>query len=190
MNNRWKAHMRVNNSLRLTVFLGLMVFMGCGILGSPPDVIAERFWDASMDGDFERAAEYVTASSVSLLERNADNAPEVEEVALGDVKVDGDDATIRTTMTAMFNEKPIEVEFDTVLEKEDGRWKVDLRATTGQMISQFIGQSAGEVMGQIGEALGEQMRGMFDGMMQGLAEGMQQAGQALQDARPDSSGAD
>ncbi len=182
--------MRTNDSLRLTVFLGLTVFMGCGIFGPQPDVIAERFWDASMDGDFELAAEYVTAPSVSLLERNADNAPEVEEVTLGDMEVDGDSARIHTTMTAMINEKPIEVEFDTVLEKEDGRWKVDLRATTGQMISQFIGQSAGEVMGQIGEVLGEQMRGMLDGMVQGLAEGLQQAGQALQNARPDSSGTD
>ena len=165
----------------------LVVFAGCGFLRPPPDVIAERFWDAAMDRDLERAAEYATSSSADLLDRNADDVPEIERVELADVEIDGERAKVQTQLVALVEDNPTELEFETILEREEGQWRVDVRATTGQLVMSFIGEAAGEWMGQIGEIVGEQMSGMFDGLLQGLAEGMEQAGQAIREAGADSS---
>jgi hypothetical protein len=165
---------------RFILTLAATVF-GCGLFAASPDEVARDFWDASVDGDFDLAAEYVTEASRHVLER-AEDAPEVEEVALGEIVIDGDRANVHTTLSAMMNDRPIEVEFNTMLEKEDGEWRVNLTATSGQMISKIMGGAAGEIMSQFGQAMGEQMRGIMEGMMKGLAEGMQEMGSEFQSA--------
>lgn len=157
------------------------VVVACGFLTPGPERVAQDFWDASVDGDFETASEYVTESSRSLMDR-AEDAPEVEDVELGDAAIEGDRATVPTTLTAIINDRPFDLEFETVLEREGRAWKVDLRATSGQMISQVMGGAAGEFMSQIGESLGQQMGGMMEGLMKGLAEGMEEMGKGIQQA--------
>lgn len=160
--------------------VGLVLGTSCGLFRAAPDRVAEEFWAASVAADFDRAAEYVTESSRGLLER-ADQAPDIEDVWLGEVEVEDERASVETSVAAMVNGDKVDIDFDTILELEDGEWRVDLSATTGEMMSQFMG-IAGDMMGQIGEAIGEQMRAVMQGMMEGLAEGMEQFGKSLQEA--------
>ena len=92
--------------------------------------------------------------------------------------VDGDRATVETTVAA----EEMELAFETVLIRQEGDWKVDLDATTDEMMKSLFGTTMGEFTKKMGEAMGEALGESMKAVTKGMAEGLQAMGEALTDS--------
>jgi hypothetical protein len=147
---------------------------GCSAAGSSPEQVAEDFWLASKNGDAERARELVLSTSQAKIKEPETGKSQVGDYALGASQIDGDQATVETTLSGLSGMSR-DLSFNTVLAREDGVWKIDLDATTGAMTKALFGTSMEEMAQQMGNAMGEAMKGM----MEGMAEGVQTMGDSL-----------
>jgi hypothetical protein len=156
--------------VHLTYLTAVLFITGCAG-GDDPRAIADAFWTASKEGDVERAKTYVAEGSTAKIQNPDESGSSVGEFTLGESAIDGDRATVETTVTSAGTQE-MELSFQTVLVRQEGAWKVDLDQTTGEMMKSLFGGSMGdfaEKMGQaMGEALGEGMKAMGEGMAQGL----------------------
>lgn len=143
---------------------------------SDPAAVAEAFWQAGQDGDIERARSYVSASSSAKM--NDGSRSTLEDVWVGESTVDGDGAMVETRVTAGADAESRQIHFNTIMVRESGDWKVDLDATSQEMMKEILGVT----MGEFGEQMGEAMKGAMKGMAEGMAEGMEKMGEAMTDA--------
>lgn len=101
--------------------LGVMVLWACGGNLGPKET-GEKFLKAMKSGDFETAKDYATKEAQASLEMMAgmagaggDNKGNPDDIKVGDVKEDGDNATLAYTDGG----KAMTLD----LVKEDGKWK-------------------------------------------------------------------
>jgi hypothetical protein len=150
--------------------------MACTIVcacGSDTDQVrqvAEAFWDASKAGDMELAQTYVSESS-TFRPNQSDNDSPPGDVKLGRIEVNGDEATVETTVTGLNEETPFDVEFETAMVLENGEWKVNMDKTAGSMMQGAFAAMA--------EAMGSAMSGLAEGMAGALKEGFENMGDSL-----------
>ncbi len=155
---------------------GLISIMACTIVcacGSDTDQVrqvAEAFWDASKAGDMELAQTYVSESS-TFRPNQSDNDSPPGDVKLGRIEVNGDEATVETTVTGLNEETPFDVEFETAMVLENGEWKVNMDKTAGSMMQGAFAAMA--------EAMGSAMSGLAEGMAGALKEGFENMGDSL-----------
>ena len=162
---------------RLThVFTPALLVAGCASANGPGDV-AEAFWTASKAGDIELAKTYVAEGSKATMS-DPGKSQSLREFSLGEVTVDGDRATVETTVAA----EEMELAFETVLIRQEGDWKVDLDATSDEMMKSLLGTTMGEFTKKIGEAIGDAMGKSMKAVADGMAEGFEAMGEALTDS--------
>jgi hypothetical protein len=158
--------------------LACAAVLGCGADTDEIRAGAQSFWEASRTGDTELAMSHVSESSMARINKSDDDSS-VKEFTLGDVEVDGGEATVMTTLKEQDADGSMTVSFETNMIREDGAWKVDLDRTMGAMMGAVLGAS----MGAMTEAMGEAM----EGAVKGMAEGMQKGFEAMADSLGDSS---
>ncbi len=160
---------------RALLSVSLLMFAGaCSFLLEDPAETAEAFWLASQQGDVERARELVLPSGSAEIKEPGEGGTGIGDFSLGDAEVDGDEATVATTLYGL-GENDMEISFSTVLAREDGEWLVDLDRTTSEMTRALLGTTLEEVAEGMGRAMGEAM----GQVVEGFAEGMQAAGESL-----------
>lgn len=150
---------------RATLIVMVLVFglAACKKDMGPKDV-AEKFWDTMESGKIEDLKPYVTKASFETLQREESGKKEVKkggEFKLGEAKIEGDKATVSTTL----KDDETSLDLQTVIVREDGKWKVDLESTMMTM----LGGAMGEMMKQIGEGM-EAATEKMDEAMQELSK--------------------
>lgn len=163
---------------RMVSLAGLGLFMGCWLGADSPREIAEHFWQASQDGDMELARTYVSSESSATLKSPDEGGMPLESYSIGEEEIDGDRATVETSMTATMGSQELDIDFHTYLVREDGEWKVDLDRTTGDIVRVAFGVT----MEQMGDVVGEAMKGAMEGLAEGMREGMEAMGEAISEA--------
>ena len=117
------------------VATGLMC-TGCGGGDDPEGAkeAAEGLWQAFMEGNSDAAWELVTAESKESVDKEnlISGASEgVNNVILEEVTISGDEDRVWTALDLQGLDR--ELEFDTILLKEDGEWKVSLPDTEDEI---------------------------------------------------------
>ena len=149
------------SSIIMTAICMCVIFItGCSGSKSDPKSVAEAFWKAMKTGDIASVKKYMTGASAKALNESTDKEKMGKEgkITLGDAKIEKDKATVPTTI----DNEGVKMELQTILVKQDGKWKVDLDQT---MMSMF------------GGAMGEMMKGLGGQM----GEGLNQMGKELED---------
>ena len=165
--------MRGIRMLRRVAVLPVILGTGACSSGEAPGSVAERFWQAVQEHDRETVlALSVEAEGTSINFDDDDTA--MEDLRLGETVIDADQAFVETQMTAVTEERSLELAFETALAKRDGQWLVDLEETGSRMMKSVIGVS----MQELGEAMAEGMKNA----MQGVAEGMKELGETMGEA--------
>ena len=115
--------------MKLIFVLFTTIVIGCmenNFLHSP-NVVAEKYYDALIINDMEAASLYATDRS------QLPNDPSVrftmKEYILSKANIDKNYATIHTTT----NDNNGEITFETMLEKIDGNWKINVKQTMLEM---------------------------------------------------------
>ncbi len=163
--------------VRHSVAIVLVGLIGAGCAGEGPDSVAERFWTAAQARDIETVeALSIESESTQLNFENTDNV--IDSFELGESFEEDGETVVPTTLNSSSGENALEFDFETIMVRQDGDWKVDLDATSNRMIRAVLGAS----MGEIGEAIGEGMKDAMEGIAEGMAEGMREMGEAMGDA--------
>lgn len=149
--------------------LVLVVSNACSRSANDPRAVATAFWEATQAGDYGLATSYALESASST-HRQLDGDSSIEAFSLGETTVDGEEATVETTVTTKAKHGAIHVNCLTILVRERGEWRVDLRRTTREFAENFIGQSLSDMAEQTGKAIGKAM----GSAMQGIRDGMEQ----------------
>ena len=166
---------------RLTYLLtAALVGTACGA-GDGPHDIASAFWTASKDGDMELAKSYIAEGGNATIKAPNESRSSVGEFSLGETTIDGDRATVETTVVST-GEQEMELAFNTVLVQQDNGWKVDLDQTTDEMMKSLFGTTMGDFTKKMGQAMGDAMGDAMKGMAEGMAEGLKAATQTLADS--------
>jgi hypothetical protein len=117
-----------------------------------PTQVTDRFWRAVVSEHPAKLERYVLPRDHALLNEDTTLLP-VASYALGRVLIDGDQATVATTIT-LAGDTPVTLELDTALVREQETWLVDYRRTADALSAQ---SDLAQVIGQIG-ALGQTLR--------------------------------
>ncbi len=148
----------------MVLVMAVALIAGCGRFnfgskGGDPKAVAEKFWNAAKSGKADDVKDLVTKASFNGMKDKKDAGSAKGEYTLGDAKIDGEKATIPTTM----KDQGFTMKMQTVLVKEDGSWKVDVDQT---MMSALAG-----AFESLGSAMGEGMKGMGEGLGKAVGEG-------------------
>jgi len=155
-----------NGFVIVTTLAVLALTTACGGgAGEQPTDVAQNFWDAVIEGDIDTARKHATRGSADSISINDDQAGS-GEFTLGEQSIDGDKATVSTSLVSQNDGAEMKMELETVLLQEDGAWKVDFDQT---MMSMF-----GGAMGAMMEGMGKAMQEGMEEMARGLQEGMEQ----------------
>jgi hypothetical protein len=133
----------------------LITISGCA-RPLPPQDVADRFWRAVMTQHPAKIRRYVRAQDQQTLKDDPEIMP-VESFELSRVVIDGDAATIETRIT-LGADKPVALKIDTLLVRENERWRVDYSGTI-QNIS--LESNLAQVIEQI-EAFGDTVKKGID----------------------------
>lgn len=135
-----------------------------------PEQVTQAFWQAMTDGDLVAAKSHTLKDSQHLLTRQQNLLD--ASLAIGKASIDGDHATVATVLTLQQPENGKVLNFDTVLAKENERWKVDYQFTLNNLSSQPFGQLFESLKG-IGEAINkelEQQVPLFEKQLKSFSE--------------------
>ncbi len=165
---------------RMTCLLTAALLGTACSAGDDPHDIASAFWTASKDGDMELAKSYMAEGGTASINENKSGSS-VGDFSLGETTIDGDRATVETTVVST-GEQEMKLAFNTVLVEQDNGWKVDLDQTTDEMMKSLFGTTMGDFAEKMGQAMGEAMGEAMKGMAEGMAEGLKSMGKALGDS--------
>ena len=155
----------------LVCVVAIAVLAACGGAASGPKEVAEDFWNAAVEGDLDEAKRYATRETADSIQLSSDG--DDGEVTIGETSIEGDRATVATTLVGTEEGVSSTIELQTVLVQEDGQWKVDFTQT---MMSMF-GGAMGEMMEELGQTMQEGMEEMAEQMEQGMEQMAQEMNQ-------------
>lgn len=118
----------------LFLILMLAACLGCGGGADTPQQVAEKFVQAMLDEDGDAAWAIITAASkegISKEELVEGGSEGIEDYSIGEAVTAGDEAKVKTSFVLTGLDKPME--FDMVLVREDGAWKVSLADTQAEI---------------------------------------------------------
>lgn len=115
-------------------FWGLQ--LGCATHLTQQEVASE-FWTAVVAKDIAKAKTFTKQDAIDDGFLNGD--VKVEKLDLMPIKVDKGNACLPTRLTSTENGELKTISFDTVLEKVDDDWKIDIEKTT-QSLHDFSGK--------------------------------------------------
>jgi hypothetical protein len=117
----------------LFTLLACISLAACEQNADTPKQIAHKYWQALKSGDTATAKKLVSKNTQASLD-NYLALPDEEKIALDEIKLGSEQATVGTTITnntiastnqAQSTNNENHVSFDTVLIMEDGQWKID-----------------------------------------------------------------
>lgn len=149
-------------------------WLKAGKLG--PKEVAGKFWGAMKSGNIEKAKAYITKASFDSIKDSGSESKKGGEYTLGDAKIEGDKASIPTTI----KDKGFSFELETVCVKEDGKWKVDADKTMMSMLGGAMGEMMKGMGNAVGSAMEEGAKGLGGAMGKAIGEGVKEFDKALQ----------
>ena len=186
----------------LTILATLLVaasVTACKQAAQNPRDVAQQYWQALKADDTNTARELVTTETQSELDAYL-QLPAEEKTALGDVNLGAEKTTVVTIVYPdAANPEDYRV-FETVLELENGQWKVDASQSlppkpsvpTDQEMDELaeqLNESVQENIESIEEAMSEGMRMLHEAMRQGsqdmgesLLRGMEELNRSMQES--------
>lgn len=143
------------------VSLAVTVMSGCRMDKTPQEV-AQCFWNAMKVQDIENVRKHTTTSTRTLLDSSHEQFKDAD-VTFGKIVIDGDITTIDTTLRLPKHGTETSVQFQTVLKKENGEWKVDYAQTKETIkedqsfsdISKSLEELSDKLTEHMNETLGE-----------------------------------
>jgi len=133
-------------------------------MGDGPVRVAEKFWGALEDGDLEKARYYATEETANSLTMNEEGEDEEADVEFGVATVEGEYTVVPTTIISKGDPPEPTIELETLLVREDGKWKVDVARTMLSMFDDEMGElmegmtdAMGDAMQNLGKAMTEEM---------------------------------
>ncbi len=153
----------------LTLVCGLMA-CGGGYESDRVLETADGFWAASYAGQMEVAERYILEGGSATLNKPEDGKPPFDSYTLGKVELDGNRATVETSIQGANGNSGLDMEFKTVLVMSRSMWWVDLDNTTGEIMQVMLGVN----MEELGQAMADAMGEAIDGMAEGMQEGVEQ----------------
>ncbi|MCV6604474.1 MAG: hypothetical protein OIF34_04150 [Porticoccaceae bacterium] len=181
--------------MKIRFFTGFLMLMlavfisGCSNSDSPGDV-AQDFWQAMADGDIDTARGLATESSKEAV--RMDKKLHIEYLEFGKIFTEeGNPSLLPTSLTTVSGGNRINLSFDTVLEQQQGQWRVDFNQTTQSMLGssfQQLQDALAETITEAGNAVGDavdealnEAAGEMSEVLQGAAREMQQAADQLRE---------
>jgi exonuclease VII small subunit len=113
-----------------SICLALLWGTGWTEVNSPLEV-AEIFWDAVERGDADTVRKVTRPESLPEAEITENILP-ISNIEFGRIIIDGDEATVETQLTVQ-SDRPLRVPVETLLRREDGKWRVDYQATVASV---------------------------------------------------------
>ncbi len=154
-------------NLDKTIVFSLILFLSA-CAGGPhlsQQEVARDFWTAMEAKDLAKAQTYAKKGTMDSVSPN--NDAKIDKVEIKPSKVENGLTVVPTTVTATENGEQKTTAFNTVLEQEDGEWKVDFEKTT----TSIMGFSMQDMMEGVGKAMGEAMKGVGEAVGKGLSGG-------------------
>ena len=153
------------SSLLLALFLVLLG--GCNQRHSPIEV-SRAFWKAVQTDNAGAVKVLVTKTSRASVKTDG-KALQIDQVELGRTVIDGDDATVDTSVVVA-SDHPVTVPLQTRLLREEGEWRVDYDATMaslrpGSSLAQALG-----TLGELGRAFSDKVQQSMDELQQRMPE--------------------
>ncbi|MCC7212852.1 MAG: hypothetical protein E3K40_01240 [Candidatus Brocadia sp.] len=141
--------------------LTLTLTSGCRV-DKPPQEVAQCFWEAMKVQDIENGRGYATTSTRILIDPSNEQFKDAA-VTFGKIIIDGDLATIDTTVRLPKHGTETTLPIQTILKKEDGEWRVDYAETKKTImeddsfseIAKNLQELGGKLSERMDEALGE-----------------------------------
>jgi hypothetical protein len=127
--------------------------------------VARDFWTAMEAKDLAKAKTYAKKGTMDNVSPSNDAI--MDKVEIKPSKVENGLTVVPTTVTATQNGEQKTTSFNTVLEQEDGEWKVDFEKTS----TSIMGFSMQDMMEGMGKAMGEAMKGVGEAVGKGLSGG-------------------
>ena len=130
--------------LVLALSISILALAGCGGGGNggnddSPEQVVEEFMTATLAEDAEAVYDMLSVDSQAEVtdkeELVAGSADAIDSYDVGEATVSGDEARVPTTIVLTGLESTLE--FDVVLLKEDGAWKISLSETGASMDEAF-----------------------------------------------------
>ncbi|MBC7230951.1 MAG: DUF4878 domain-containing protein [Actinobacteria bacterium] len=124
--------------MSLCLCAAVLAVVGCGGGGdksASPEQVVEKFVKAALAGDADTAYSLITEGSKGEVENKEDLvegvSEGVSEHSVGKSSISGDTARVQTSLT--LKDLDFKMEFEMVLVKEGGAWKIDLKQTQTEM---------------------------------------------------------
>jgi hypothetical protein len=116
--------------LSLSLAAGLVSLVGCGGGADTPQQVAEKFVQAMLAEDGDAAWAVISEASkegISKEQLVEGGSKGIEDFTIGDADIAENEARVKTSFVLTGLDQPME--FDMVLIREDGAWKVSLADT-------------------------------------------------------------
>lgn len=139
-----------------------IVLTACGGKHLSEQEVARDFWSAMAAKDLAKAKTFAKTGTMEGVSPNEGSA--MDKIDLKPSKVENGLTVVPTTVTATENGEQKTTSFNTVLEQEDGEWKVDFEKTMTAM----MGFSMQDMMEGMGKTMGDAMKGVGEAIGKGL----------------------
>lgn len=158
--------------LRIFALLSALLLLTACAQKSPQEV-ADAFWTAVINNDAKDAVKYSTLTDVREYDGFSQDWSGFSP-SWGKIVIEGDNATIATTLTKSTGSGDKSVSFDTLLIRQDEQWKVDYARTAKQV----SGGPFAKLFGQL-ERVGKSISAQFSATSEQLSAEMEQMGEQL-----------
>ncbi len=143
----------------LTGLFCLLLLTGChqAQQAKPPEQITTLFWSAMVNNDLPAARQLATQNSQSILAEAV--GPQIQAsptLTTGEIKIQGQQATVATESALSDQEPRQTVAFLTYLARENGQWKVDYPETLHNMPGERV-RKLRESLKQLGETFNKHL---------------------------------
>ena len=164
----------------LAILLITVSTIACKQDADNPTDVAQQYWQALKAGDTQTARELVTTDTRSDLDAYL-QLPAEQKTPLGDVNL-GTEKTTVVTIAYPDAANPEDYRaFETVLELENGQWKVDATQSLPPKPSVPTNQELDELAEQLNESVQENI----DSIEEAMNEGMQMLHEAMRQGSQD-----
>lgn len=173
---------------RLAGLFCLLCFLTACQSAKTPEQVTTEFWQAIAQADIDTAKELTSPETRELVRIE----PKLEKSSLqiGQIIINGFNATVATTLTLNTTDNNPALSFDTVLIKQNDQWQIDYQKTLGNIANQpFSGiiKSLQDIGDTLNQKLQEQIP-LIEQEIKSFGEQLQQQldefGRQLQNPKP------
>ena len=168
----------------LSLFLMVMLLVGCNGKDQTPESVAAEFWQAVIDQDMEKAKTLASWDTVDYLKYIRSGQLKPERYELGEVLKSDRTATIETMLYSQpQGQASIKIPGRTVLLSTEHGWRVDLKETIGSTVKETVGtvfDQLNNLMQDGLKGLDKQLSDSMKGFDKQLSDTMDEVGKALE----------